>query len=255
MTNNQRRMKLTTEQKQSLLRLAFASLFLVLLGAGCVSPDRSLFPPQPGQPTKTVYVIRRHVHTGVIVRAADIPPGVWPEHKLFPNAEYLEVGWGDTKGYRYPWTSPVVVRALTASEGSVLLIHAFSQPVTEEYTGIARQIVEVKLSEPGFARMCEFIQKTYILDASGKPIRLESSRRDQVFFKATGHYSAFHNCNNWTAKALRTAGCPTTPRFAFLPTLVMFQARRFGTVVPLGWTTRKPRVDSPPSGSKLALTQ
>jgi|GEM_PF-355166 uncharacterized protein (TIGR02117 family) len=206
-------------------------LLLVLPVAGCVSPIKGLYPAPRGEQPVTVYVLHRGLHTGVIVRAADIPSGVWPEHEEFPNAKYLEVGWGDSDGYRYPWTTRLVLRALFDSKGSVVLVHAFNGPVVKEYTGIAKEIIAVQLSPAGFARLCAYVQSTYALDSRGRAIPLTSIYAGQDFFLATGHYSLLDNCNTWTARALRTAGCPIAPHCCPLPGLVMSNTRHFGQVI------------------------
>jgi uncharacterized protein (TIGR02117 family) len=173
------------------------------------------------------------LHTGFIVRAADILAGTWPAHNAFPNAEYIEVGWGDSKGYRQHWTTHIVSKALFDSQGSALLIHAFSGPVIKEYKGIAKEIIAVKLSDQGFVRLCNYVQNSYVPDRQGRPILLPSVYSDKDFFQARGHYSMFNNCNNWTARALREAGCSVIPRLCLLPGIVMFETRRFGRVLRL----------------------
>jgi uncharacterized protein (TIGR02117 family) len=195
-----------------------------------VSAVKGLYPPLPGEPVETVYVLHRGLHTGIILRTADIPPGVWDQHNDFPQAEFLEVGWGDSEGYRYAWTARIVWQAMFGSKGSVVLIHAFRGSITNEYAGIAKEIIGVQLSQPGFARLCKYIENTYASDEPGRPIWLPTVYDDENFVCATGHYSIVNNCNNWTARALRTAGCPISPGYSVLPGLVMFETQRFGRV-------------------------
>jgi uncharacterized protein (TIGR02117 family) len=211
--------------------LAGILLLLALLDAGCVSPVRGLYPAPPGQTPKTVYVLHRGLHTGIILGTADIPPGLWPEHKAFPHAQYLEVGWGDSQAYRFAWTTHSVLRALFYSQGSVLLIHGFTGPVTDEYAGIAKEIIAVQLSPQGYARLCAYIQNAYALDPQGRSIPLAGESPRENFFLATGHYSLLNNCNNWIARALRTAGCPIAPRRCLLSGVLMSETRRFGRVI------------------------
>jgi uncharacterized protein (TIGR02117 family) len=206
-------------------------LLLALLDAGCVSPVQGLYPPLPGQTPKTIYVLHSGLHTGIILRVADIPPGLWPEHKAFPHAQYLEVGWGDGQAYRFPWTARIVLQSLFCSQASVLLIHDFTGPVTEEYAGNAREIIAVELSSQGYARLCNYLQQAYAMDPQGRPIPLAGKYSLEFFFLATGHYSGLNNCNNWTARALRTAGCPIAPRWCFTAGIVMRETRRFGRAI------------------------
>ena len=214
------------------------ALACLCLAAGCASPVNGLFPAPPDQAPRTVYVLYYKHHTGVIFRAADIPAGVWPEHREFPDAEYLEVGWGDIEGYRYPLTLGIAFRSMFDSKGSILLIHAFSGSVTNEYDGFAKQIIALQLSRRGFGRLCAYVQNTYVLGPLNRPIPIPSFDSEENFFLASGHYSVINNCNNWTARALREGGCPIRPRWSFLPGIVTSQCRRFGQVI---WT--KPRSD------------
>ena len=212
------------------MRMALILACLVM-ATGCASPVRGLFPVHSGESPRTIYVLRRGPHTGVIIRTADIPTGLWPQHQQFQNAEYLEVGWGDSQGYRYPLTCGIALRAMFYSKGSVLLIHAFSGSITNEYAGTAKGVIAVQLSSHGFARLCVYVQNTYSLDPSGRPIPLPSAYPEESFFMARGRYSAINNCNNWTARALRAAGCPIRPRWSLFPGTVMRQTRRFGRVI------------------------
>lgn len=216
---------------KKVVALAGALALLIWLAGGCVSPVKGLFPVQAGQPTRTIYVLHRALHTGVVVKAADVAAWAWPQTMDFPDAEYIEVGWGDSQGYRYPLTSASACRAMFYSKGSVLLVHAFTNTVTAEYDGIASEIIEVQLSPRGFDRMCDYIGATYALDASNRPVPMPTVYRDEDFFRARGHYWMLNNCNNWTARALREAGCPTLPRWSVLPGIMMHETRGFGRVI------------------------
>lgn len=225
--------------------IPFVGVLVLLagLGGGCATrAAKSCDPPPQRRQAETILVLHRGMHTGIVVPAADIPAGLWPEHKQFPQAEYLEVGWGDTQGYRFPLTTPIALRALFASKGSVMLIHAFSGSITNEYVDVAKEIIAVQLSESGFARLCRYIQDAYALDRQGRPVPLPSNYSGENFFRAIGHYSMINNCNNWTARALRSAGCPVHPRTSLLPGIVMHQVRRFGHII---WPPR--RTDKPAS--------
>lgn len=76
-------------------------LMSVLLFA-CASPPVNLFPPSSDEPSRKIYVVSHGWHAGIVVKRADIPAGVWPQHNEFPCAEYLEVGWGDRDYYKTP---------------------------------------------------------------------------------------------------------------------------------------------------------
>jgi hypothetical protein len=116
------------------------------------------------------------------------------------------------------------------SQGSVLLVHAFTNTLTAEYEGIASEIIEVQLSPHGFDRMCDYIGATYALDPTNRPVPMPTVYAGEDFFRARGHYWMLNNCNDRTAGALREAGCPISPRRSVLPGIVMHETRGFGRV-------------------------
>lgn len=206
----------------------YALLAATLLGTGaCAGPVKSLYPPRAGQTPRTVYVINHGaLHTGLAVRRSDIPRGAWPAHRDYAGSKYLEVGWGDDDGYRKPLTSGVAVKALAGSKRTVLLSDGFGT-LREKLENPKFSVVEVDLSDGGFARLCRHIEQTYALDETGQPIRL-----GQGWYRAQGTYSAFNTCNTWVAVGLRQAGCPITPAYCLTPGPLLHQVRTFGRAVP-----------------------
>lgn len=205
----------------AITKLALFSLLFSVIS--CAGPNKSLYPPRAGEPARTVYVVNHGLlHTGVAIKRADIPPGVWPASHDYAGSKYLEVGWGEDDGYRKPLSVRTAFHSLRGSNQTVLLCQGY-----DEFEDPKLAIVAVDLSLPGFARLCAHIDQTYALDESGQPILLE---RD--WYRARGRYSAFHNCNNWIAKGLRAAGCPINSTICITPRPLMFQVRQFGRDLP-----------------------
>ena len=198
----------------------------LLLGlVACAGPKTALYPPKPGEKTRSVYVINHGLlHTGLAVKRSDIPRGTWSANRDYSRFKYLEVGWGDDDGYRKPLTTGIAIRALAGSKRTVMLSDGFNSVRTKVETP-KFSVVEVQLSDGGFSKLCQHIEQTYALDQSGRPIRL-----GQGWYRATGTYSAFYTCNTWVASAFREAGCPITPGYCLTPGPLMFQVRQFGTV-------------------------
>jgi uncharacterized protein (TIGR02117 family) len=211
--------------------LAMVLISLALSNAGCASAGKGLCPACSNGQGVTIYIISRGLHSGIIVREADIPPDVWPQRKELPPTEFLEVGWGDSEGYRYRRTTWVTFGAMFDSKGSVLLVHGFNGSIINEYAAVAREIIRVKVSRDGFVRLCKYIQNTYILDKQGRPIPLSSTDPEEKFYRAVDGYWLLNNCNNWTARALREAGCPISPHSCMLPRFVRHRTERFGCVL------------------------
>ena len=205
----------------------FGSVFLsCFLAAGCAGPIKSLYPPGPGETPRSIYVIHHgSLHTGLAVKRSDIPPGLWPAQRDYAKFKYLEIGWGEDDGYRKPLTSAIAMNALTGSRRTVLLAHGF-RAVGEKVNAPRFTVIQVDLSDRGFARLCRHIDQTYALDDAGRPIRLEKG-----WYRARGTYSAFRTCNTWAAEGLRQAGCPITPAYCLTPAPLLSQVRRFGRVL------------------------
>jgi len=198
----------------------------LLFAVGCAGPNHSLYPPRAGETPRSVFVINHGaLHTGLAVKRSDIPPGVWPANRDYARSKYLEVGWGDDDGYRKPLTAGIAIKALAGSKRTVLLSDGFNA-LREKLNTPRFTVIEVDLSEQGFARLCRHIEQTYALDESGRPIHL-----GQGWYRARGTYSAFNTCNTWVASGLRKAGCPITPAMCLLPGQLLSRVRPFSRPV------------------------
>ena len=197
-----------------------------LLLASCAGPVKSLYPPQAGETARSVYVIHHgSLHTGLAVKRSDIPPGLWPANREYAKYKHLEIGWGEDDGYRKPLTTAIALKALAGSRRTVLLADGFNN-VREKVETPRFTVIQVDLSDRGFARLCRHIEQTYALDAAGRPIRL-----GEGWYRARGKYSAFRTCNTWAAEGLRKAGCPITPAYCLTAGPLLSQVRRFGRVL------------------------
>jgi uncharacterized protein (TIGR02117 family) len=202
----------------------------VLLCA-CASPPEDLSPPGPGEPSITIYLVRHGWHAGIVVKRADIPAGIWPQHNDFPDAEYLEAGWGDKDYYMTP--SPhlgITLKAGFLPTASVLHIVGFSGSVTRYFP--RSEVIRIELSEAGFQRLCSYLENSYALDEAGRSQPLGPSLYGAgQFYLSQESYHAFNTCNVWTARALREAGCPITPAENHSIDTLMATAAKFGAVI------------------------
>ena len=108
---------------------AFLLLFLCVACAGSETRIGSL--AGPDEAGITIYLASHGWHAGIVVRRADIPRGVWPQHGDFPDSEYLEVGWGDRDYYQTPDAHlGITLKAALLPTASVLHIVAFSGSVS-----------------------------------------------------------------------------------------------------------------------------
>jgi hypothetical protein len=148
------------------LQLA-TTLALGLAQIACAAPLREAYPPTRGEPVTSVSVVSHGWHTGIAVRPADIPEGVWPEHRQLGAAEQLEVAWGDRDFYMAPrGTLRLALRAAFWSSASVLHISAFDRPVDQVFPG--QEVIQMRVSHQGLRRLAGFFQDAYARDPAGE---------------------------------------------------------------------------------------
>jgi uncharacterized protein (TIGR02117 family) len=209
---------------------AFILLMSVLLCA-CASPPKDLSPPGPGEPFIIIYLVSHGWHAGIVVKRADIPAHIWPQHNDFPDAEYLETGWGDKDYYMTP--SPHLGMTLKAGlipTASVLHIVGFSGSVTRNFP--RSEVVRIELSEVGFQQLCSYLENSYALDEAGRSLPLGPSLYGSgQFYLSRESYHAFNTCNAWTARGLREAGCAITPAENLSVDTLMATAAKCGAVI------------------------
>ena len=216
------------------MRATLIQAFIALVPAflySCTSLPKDVFPPGPDEPSRTIYLVSQDWHAGIVVKRADIPPGIWIQHDDFPDAEYLEVGWGD-KDY-YMTQSPhlgITLKAGLFPTASVLHIVGFSGSVTRYFP--RSEVIRVELSEAGLQRLCSYLENSYALDDAGRSQPLGPSLYGAgQFYLSRESYHAFNTCNVWTARGLRDAGLPITPAVNLTIDTLMQTAATFGAVI------------------------
>lgn len=217
---------MNTKMKRFLLAVICTAL------CACAGPEIKIdLPSGPDEPVKTIYLANHDGHAGISIRRNDIPDAIWPEKSDFPDAEFLEVGWGDRDYYQmqnHHWT--VAVKAALLPTASVLHIAGFNEPVPAYFP--YSEIIEIQLTEPGFERLSHFIATSYARDSAGNNVPLGAGLYDNSrFYLSRETYHIFNTCNVWVARALRTAGCPITPAAAITTNNLMSRARTFGKVI------------------------
>lgn len=204
---------------------------LILLSAtlvGCASARSGALRDDPHAADHTIYVVRHGWHTGIVVRRADVPSGLWPESGDFPAATFLEVGWGDRDFYMaLENTVWLALKAAFWSRGSVLHVVGFSRPVVEEFP--ASEVVELGLARDQLERLVRRIHDAHARAGGGPVSPLAAGLYgNSRFYPARGHFHVFNNCNVWTARTLQAAGLPMRPRLALTASALIGQAARLG---------------------------
>ena len=208
-------------------------LALVVLAPGCAAQlNPGSGAAADAQATMhSVHVVRHGWHSGIVVRAADVPEHAWPARREFIGAEHLELGWGDRAYYPAPDPSPWLgLRALLWPTAGVLHVVAFSGPV-EHYFASA-EIVALQITPRGFTRLVAAISASHELDAAGQPIPLGPGLYGKSrFYASSDVFSLFATCNGWVADMLREAGVPLSPTLSPSAGALFAQLRRHGQVI------------------------
>jgi uncharacterized protein (TIGR02117 family) len=209
------------------------SICLFLAGfalSACATPPQNPVEPQGAKPGIPVYLVAHDKHSGIAVQHADIPAGLWPEIRDFPQADYLEVGWGDRDYYygRNQGFTDALRAAFGSNNPSVLHVVGVRGTLTGNFP--ASEIIEVTLSRDGFEHLIRYIHDAY--DRAGAPVAAPLGPGlygDSRFYPGRETFSLQRTCNVWTARGLREAGLPVED--SITKEGLMSQARAIGTVI------------------------
>lgn len=215
-------------------RIRIWSLILAASCCACTAPARDASAPSEREPRNTIFLVNHGWHAGIVLRRADIPDSVWPAHGNFPDAEYLEVGWGDMNFYQTPDPRMgLVLKAAMLPTASVLHIVGFSGAVPAYFP--LSEIIKIELPSVDFAHLLRTIAASFSIDAAGNATSLGPGLYgNSHFYLSRESYHLFNTCNVWTARALRAAGFPISPARTITVKSLMSQARKFGMVVQSG---------------------
>ena len=208
------------------LLLAAASVLAACAGGEAQTVSHA----QSGEsPTVTIYLIAHEEHTGIAVPRAAIPAGLWPEIRDFPQADYLEVGWGERDYYfgrnQGAWGT---LKAGLWPTPSVLHVVGIRGPPARSFP--QSEIIELQVSRAGFERLLRYIDGAYERSASGAVDALGPGLYgDSRFYPGRESFHLFRTCNVWSARGLRTAGLSIHDSIS--RDGLMAQAREIGHVV------------------------
>lgn len=208
------------------------ALFIPFTAACAAAPVVSP-PPASEASAKTLYVVSHGWHTGIVLRRRDVHAGHWPEAADFPQADYLEVGWGDRDYYRA--TDPglwLAVKAALWQSPGVLHVVGFRGPVAAYFP--ASEVVALAVTESGLARLSTLIGASHERDARGNAIPLGPGLYGQGrFYASRENFHLFRTCNVWTAQALNAAGIEVSPVQSLTASGLLAQLRQPTTPLPV----------------------
>lgn len=200
---------------------------ILLLLAGCAAGDRAPadIAGGDGPAIKTIHVISNGWHAGILLARSDLSTGLLPEAADFPDAAWLEFGWGD-RDY-YPNPRPTMGMALAAGlTPTPSVLHIAGRAGLPEAAG-KLEILPLRVSEAGLRRLVARIDAAMERPpgqdrvASIAPGLYETS----LFYPAHGEFHLFNTCNSWVARKLAWAGLPVTDSGVTMAEDLMVQLR------------------------------
>ncbi|MDP6568164.1 MAG: DUF2459 domain-containing protein [Alphaproteobacteria bacterium] len=174
---------------------------------------------------RLIHVANYGWHTGLIVDAAEPALAALPEAAVFPDARYLEFGWGDAEFYRAPEiTVAMAMRAALTPTKTVMHLNAMPRPPRQYY--LEAEIVTLRVAAAKLPAMIAFIRDSFARDDAGAARPAGAGRYPgSRFYEGAGEYHLLNTCNTWTARALRQAGLAVDPGNAVTADDLMAQLR------------------------------
>lgn len=225
----------------SALRVLTSVAVVVMLEAW--GPTAGASPPSASQ--TWIAVVSHAWHTDIAVRMSDITGTNWPDAHRFPEAAFIEIGWGDRDFFMAPReTVALALQAAFRSRASALRVIWVDGAVDQYF--VHSDVVEIPIARAALLPLVAYFRSSYALTPAGEPIDLgpgplPASR----YYLATGRYQVFSSSNQWTARALRSAGLPFIPERSLTVGAVLCQAAQIGRVVRLRYDCAPPPSATP----------
>jgi uncharacterized protein (TIGR02117 family) len=205
-----------------------ALLVLLIVQIGCAGvPSRADLPAEATP--YTIHLVQYGWHTALLFDGASMLSRSAKLGSDFRDQKYLMIGWGDGEYFvaeHPPWSK--AVKALVASDYAALQV--VGRETNPPFGVEARDSIPLALTERGYQKLVEYIDHSIAAGPDGQPIYLlKQAGNPDRFYRATGSYSMFSNCNSWIAGALRAAEMPISG-FNLTARSVFDQAARISTL-------------------------
>jgi hypothetical protein len=219
--------------------LSGAAISLVLLSA-CASPVEGLWPPSPDSPARTIFVSLDTWHAMIAFSQSEDPAASSEQeepqaqsssppsdqlsamrHSLFEEWGYAERAW-----YLEGKTGlSGIVRALFWPTEGVVEVGHYDRVWADRTPQPPSELLVFRVSEEGYRRLRRHLHGTISVDA---PV---DSVAQSAFYPAVRSYHLLHTCHQYAAHALREAGLPISPSWAFNRTSLAWQLRRAARLI------------------------
>ncbi len=182
---------------------AWVLLLPVACGAEPTAPPAD---PSPLTGVHTIFVTSNGWHSSIVIARSDLPGGLILEAADFPDASFLEFGWGDAE--YYPAKDPGIGMALAAALAptpSVVHMAGYARAPARRYP--KSEVLALVLDDASLGRLATFIDATFDRGGQARAAsRGPGLYPDSLFYPALGEFHLFNTCNTWSARALVAAG-------------------------------------------------
>ena len=187
---------------------------LVLCAAWLATCETAPPPPSGdgGPRSRLIQVASNGWHTAIVVPAPDLAAtGLLPETADFPDAVFLEFGWGDR--VYYPAKEKTLGMTLAAAlTPTPAVMHMAGLAAPPDHRGTGLEVISVALTEGGFLNLVEALAAGFERPAGARARAISRGLYpDSRFYNALGEFHLFNTCNTWTARMLRAGGLALSP--------------------------------------------
>ena len=167
----------------------------------------------------SLYFTNNGLHTHLLFSAQEVRAYVPTLQAYFPDATWIQIGWGDYQYYGNPeqtkWMGVKALFTPTAAIMGILGVNAIPEDIPKK-----RKLYKIPLDTGHWNAVLVFVCGHLKLDNANQITEVRVKGNGEVFFEAHGTYTIFNSCNHWTARVLETAGLAMKPRRSFSPNYV-----------------------------------
>jgi Protein of unknown function (DUF2459) len=209
------------------------ALAAALLLSACASPVEGLWPPSKGSAARTISVSLDTWHAMIAfpmeqaaisdqLPAVDFEARPSTQHSaLRTQHSFEEWGYAERAWYLEGQTGLTgIVRALFWPTEGVVEVGHYDRVWADRTPQPPSELFVFRVSEEGYGRLRKHLRSTI---AGVEPV----ARIDRAtFYRAVHSYHLLHTCHQYAAHALREAGLPISPSWAFNRISLAWQLRR-----------------------------
>jgi hypothetical protein len=186
------------------------------------APPNPLAAIDPADEETAVMVVDRGRHTDIILAADALNGPAAALRRDFPGAIYFVFGFGDRAYLMARDVSFTQTLAALFPGPGVILVTALRTPPAEAFG--ADNVVTLHLSCARRDALSHFIEAALAEDTHGALLHLgDGPYPGSAFYGTDAIYDLFHDCNRWTAAALRSGGFAITAEGVIVASQVMTQ--------------------------------